>query len=126
MRRVIRTEQAPAPIGPYSQGVESASQLFTSGQVGVDPATGKLVDGGVEAQTRRTLENIKAIIEAAGGHLEDVVKVTIYLVDMQDFKAFNAVYAEYFPSQPPARSTVAVAALPAGARVEIEAVAAWS
>jgi 2-iminobutanoate/2-iminopropanoate deaminase len=125
MRRVIRTEGAPVPIGPYSQSVAIASQLFTSGQIGVDPATGKLVDGGVESQTRRTLENIKAIVEAAGGHLEDVVKVTIFLVDMQDFKAFNEVYAEYFPTPSPARTTVAVAALPAGARIEIDAVAAW-
>jgi 2-iminobutanoate/2-iminopropanoate deaminase len=123
MRSVIRTEKAPAPIGPYSQGIESGSLVFTSGQVGVDPATGKLVEGGVEAETRRTLENLRAILAAAGSRLEDVVKVTIFLADLQEFKAFNAVYAEYFPAQPPARTTVGVAALPASARVEIDAIA---
>jgi len=126
MRREIKTEKAPVPVGPYSQGVEVGSVLFTAGQIGLDPATGKLVEGGIEAETRRTLENLRAILEAAGRRMEDVVKTTLYLADLQDFKACNAVYADFFPARPPARSTVQVAALPAGARIEIEAIASWS
>ena len=121
MRRVIQTTQAPAAIGPYSQGVVVGSLLHTAGQIGLDPATGKLVSGGVEMETRRALQNLRAIVEAAGARLEDVVKTTVFLTTMDDFAAMNRVYAEFFPEQPPARSTVAVLALPAGARVEIEA-----
>src|SRR5262245_39284636 len=121
MRRVIQTPQAPAAIGPYSQGVVVGSFLHTAGQIGLDPATGKLVGGGVEMETRRALQNLRAIVEAAGARLEDVVKTTVFLTTMDDFAAMNRVYAEFFPEQPPARSTVAVLALPAGARVEIEA-----
>ena len=95
------------------------------GQVGLDPATMKLVEGGVEAQARRALQNVQAIVEAAGGRLADVVKATVFLTSMADFKAVNAVYAEFFPENPPARSAVAVAELPAGASVEIEAIAFW-
>ncbi len=126
MRRAIRTERAPVPVGPYSQAVEIAPWLFTAGQIGADPGTGKLVEGGIEAQSRRALENLRAVIEAAGAHLEDVVKTTVYLVDMQEFAAFNAVYAEYFAARPPARTTVAAASLPAGARIEIDAIACRS
>jgi 2-iminobutanoate/2-iminopropanoate deaminase len=125
MHRVIQTAQAPTPIGPYSQGVLRAPLLFTAGQIGLDPVTRKLVEGGVESQARQALVNLRAIIEAAGGRLEDVIKTTVFLADMGDFEAFNRVYGEFFPHRPPARSTVAVAALPAGARVEIEAIAAW-
>ncbi|HZM15327.1 MAG TPA: RidA family protein [Candidatus Krumholzibacteria bacterium] len=121
MRRVIQTPQAPAAIGPYSQGVAVGSFLHTAGQIGLDPATGKLVGGGIETETRRALQNLRAIVEAAGARLEDVVKTTVFLTTMDDFAAMNRVYAEFFPEQPPARSTVAVLALPAGARVEIEA-----
>ncbi len=121
MRRVIQTPQAPAAIGPYSQGVAAGSFLHTAGQIGLDPATGKLVGGGIETETRRALQNLRAIVEAAGARLEDVVKTTVFLTTMDDFAAMNRVYAEFFPEQPPARSTVAVLALPAGARVEIEA-----
>lgn len=126
MQRVIQTAEAPMPIGPYSQGVVVPPLLYTAGQLGLDPATGKLVAGGIEAEARQALANLKAIVEAAGGRLEDVVKTTVFLTDIGEFKAFNAVYAEFFPHRPPARSTVAVAALPAGARIEIEAVASWS
>jgi len=126
MRRVIQTAQAPTPIGPYSQGVVIPPLLFTAGQVGIDPATSQLVGGGIEAEARQALSNLRGIVEAAGGRMEDIVKTSVYLVDMDDFKAFNAVYAEFFPHRPPARTTVAVRGLPAGARVEIEAVASWS
>jgi 2-iminobutanoate/2-iminopropanoate deaminase len=126
MRRVIQTAQAPTPIGPYSQGVVKSPLLFTAGQVGIDPTTGKLVEGGIEAESRQALQNLRAIVEAAGGSLEDVVKTTIFLTDIREFTACNAVYSEFFPHRPPARTTVAVSALPAGARVEIEAVASWS
>jgi reactive intermediate/imine deaminase len=125
MLRVIQTAQAPTPVGPYSQGVVVTPLLFTAGQVGIDPSTGKIVEGGIEAQARQTLKNLRAIIEAAGGRVTDVVKTTVYLLDMQEFGAFNAVYAEFFPHHPPARTTVAVVGLPLGARVEIEAVASW-
>ena len=126
MRRVIQTAQAPTPIGPYSQGVVISPLLFTAGQVGIDPATSTLVSGGVEAEARQALTNLKGIVEAAGGRMEDIVKTSVFLVDMADFKPFNAVYAEFFPHRPPARTTVAVGGLPAGARVEIEAVASWT
>ena len=125
MQRAIQTAQAPAAIGPYSQAMLVPPYLFTAGQIGLDPETGKLVEGGVIPEARQALANLKAIIEAAGGRLEDVVKTTLYLADIQDFKAVNQVYSEFFPQRPPARSTVAVAALPAGARIEIDAVAAW-
>ena len=123
MRDVIHTDQAPAAIGPYVQGLRSEGWIFTAGQVGLDPATGQLVPGGVDEAAARALANLRAVLEAGGGGLDTVVKTTVFLVDMADFPAMNAVYAEAFGQSPPARSTVAVAALPVGARFEIEAVA---
>lgn len=123
MRDVIHTDRAPAAIGPYVQALRSGGWIFSSGQLGLDPGTGKLVDGGVAEQARQALANLAAVLEAAGGGLDTVLKTTVFLVDMADFPAMNAVYAEAFGAHPPARSTVAVAALPLGGRVEIEAVA---
>ena len=120
----VATSGAPRAIGPYSQALRAGGFLFTAGQVGFDPATGTLVDGGIGEQTRQVLQNIRAILEAGGSGLAQVVKTTVFLVDMADFAAMNEVYAEAFGTHRPARSTVAVAALPRGARVEIEAVAA--
>ncbi len=121
-RNVIHTPNAPAAVGPYSQAVMTSTMVFTAGQLGIDPATGKLVDG-LEAQTHRVLQNLKAILETAGSSLEQVVKTTVFLADMNDFAAMNAIYATYFSENPPARSTVQVARLPLGALLEIEAVA---
>lgn len=123
MREVIHTDRAPAAIGPYVQALRSQDWIFSSGQLGLDPVTGKLVEGGVAEQARQALANLAAVLEAAGGGLDCVLKTTVFLVDMADFPAMNAVYAEAFGAHPPARSTVAVAALPLGARFEIEAVA---
>jgi 2-iminobutanoate/2-iminopropanoate deaminase len=119
----VSTSGAPRAIGPYSQGIRAGGFLFTAGQVGFDPASGELVDGGITEQTDRVLQNIRAILQAAGCDLSSVVKTTVFLVDMADFTAMNEVYAAAFGDHRPARSTVAVAALPRGARVEIEAVA---
>jgi 2-iminobutanoate/2-iminopropanoate deaminase len=120
----VATPDAPRAIGPYSQATRAGGLLFTAGQVGFDPATGELVDGGITEQTERVLQNIRAILLAGRLDLANVVKTTVFLVDMADFAAMNAVYARVFGEHRPARSTVAVAALPRGARVEIEAVAA--
>ena len=117
------TPRAPRAIGPYSQATRANGLLFTAGQVGFDPATGELVDGGIAEQTARVLENVRAILQAEGLELASVVKTTVFLVDMADFAEMNSVYARAFGDHRPARSTVAVAALPRGARVEIEAVA---
>lgn len=122
-RTAIRTSEAPAAIGPYSQAIQSGDLLFTSGQIPLDPATGQMVDGDVTAQTRQVMANLGAVLAAAGVDFAAVVKTTIFLVDMADFAAVNAVYATHFPAAPPARSTVAVARLPRDARVEIEAIA---
>jgi 2-iminobutanoate/2-iminopropanoate deaminase len=119
---VISTAGAPAAVGPYAQGTRHGPYVWTAGQIGLDPATGELVPGGVAAETRRTLANLAAILEAGGSDLTHVVKTTVFLVDMADFTAMNAAYAECFPGAPPARATVSVAALPRGARVEIDAV----
>ena len=120
----VRTGAAPAPVGPYSQAVAHAGLLFASGQIPLDPATGRLVEGDVEAQTRRVLANLAAVLEAGGASLASVVRTTIYLVDLAEFARVNAVYAEHFARDPkPARATVQVAALPLGARVEIDALA---
>ena len=121
---VIATGRAPAAIGPYSQAVRSGPFLFCSGQIPLDPASGQLVEGGIEAQTVQVLDNLTALLAAAGLTLGDVVKTTVFLVTMDDFPAMNEVYARYFDEDPPARSTIGVAALPKGARVEIEAIAA--
>ncbi|AEH24885.1 RidA family protein [Pyrococcus yayanosii] len=123
MKEVIFTKKAPKPIGPYSQAVKVGSFLFISGQIPIDPETGKLVKGDIKAQTRRVLENIRAIVEAAGGSLEDIVKVTVYLRDLDDFQAMNEVYAEFFSSSKPARAVVEVSRLPKDVAIEVEAIA---
>lgn len=120
-KTVIQTDQAPAAVGPYSQAIHMGNLLFTAGQLGIDPSSKQLVEG-VEAQTRQALENIKAILTAAGASLEQVVKTTVFLQDMNDFAAMNAIYATYFAADPPARSTVQVAKLPMGGLVEIETI----
>ena len=117
------TDGAPGAIGPYSQAVEVDGWLYTSGQVGLDPATGRLVDGGFESQARRVFENLRAVLAAAGCTFSDVVKATVYVTDLADFQTLNRVYAEAMGDHKPARSTVQVAALPAGAQVEIDLVA---
>ncbi|HEX3551301.1 MAG TPA: RidA family protein [Candidatus Elarobacter sp.] len=122
-RETIATDAAPAAIGPYSQAIAAGGYVFTSGQIALDPATGALVEGDAAAQTRQVMANLRAVLTAAGLSLGAVVKTTIFLVDMKDFAAVNAVYGEAFAGAPPARSTVAVAALPRDARVEIEAIA---
>lgn len=121
-RKIIQTQQAPAAIGPYSQAIRAGSFVFASGQLGLNPQTGKLQDG-VEAQTRQALANVQAVLTAAGTSVEKVVKVTLFLADMADFAKVNAIYGEIFQHEPPARSTVQVAALPLGGLVEIEVVA---
>ncbi len=122
-RTVVRTEQAPQAIGPYSQAIIAGGFVFVSGQIAIDPATGQIVEGDIGAMTRRIFANLKAVLEAAGSSLAKVVKTTVFLADMDDFQAMNAAYAEFFPENPPARSTVQVARLPRDARVEIEVVA---
>jgi 2-iminobutanoate/2-iminopropanoate deaminase len=122
-RTVIKTDHAPAALGPYSQGIVVGGMLFTAGQLGLDAATGKFVGPGVQEQARRALENADAVVEAGGMSLADVVKVTVFLADMNDFAAVNEVYKDFFDAEPPARSAVEVARLPLDARVEIEMVA---
>jgi 2-iminobutanoate/2-iminopropanoate deaminase len=119
----IFTPNAPEPIGPYSQAMRSGKQLFCSGQIPLDPQTGEIVEGDVSAQAERAIQNLGAVLNAAGQSFADVVKTTLFLVDMNDFAAVNAVYERYLGSVKPARSTVAVAALPKGARVEIDCIA---
>ncbi|MEZ4734054.1 MAG: RidA family protein [Caldilineaceae bacterium] len=121
-RKIIQTQQAPAAIGPYSQAIRAGDFVFASGQLGLNPQTGKLQDG-VEAQARQALANVQAVLAAAGTGVEKVVKVTLFLADMADFAKVNAIYGEVFQHEPPARSTVQVAALPLGGLVEIEVVA---
>lgn len=123
IKEIIKTDRAPKAIGPYSAGVKTGSFIFTAGQAGIIPETGNIVDGGIESETRQTLINIQHILEEAGSSLDLVVKTTVFLRDMADFSRMNAVYAEFFKADPPARSTVQVAALPKGAAVEIEAIA---
>ena len=122
-KKIVSTEKAPKAIGPYSQAVRTENLVFTAGQVGLDPATMELVEGGVEAQTRQVLTNLKHVLEKAGSGLNFVVKTTVFLQDMGDFATMNAVYAEFFHEDPPARSTIQVAGLPKGALVEIECIA---
>ena len=121
-RQAIASEHAPAAIGPYSQAVRSGKTVFLSGQIPLDPATGQLVDGDIGAQTRRVFDNLKAVCQAAGGSLDDVMRIGIYLTDLGDFTTVNAVMAEYFSAPYPARSTIEVAGLPRGARVEVDAI----
>jgi 2-iminobutanoate/2-iminopropanoate deaminase len=124
-RDVIATDGAPKPFGgaPYNQAIRAAGLVFCAGQVGLEPASGTLVDGGVEAQARRAMENLSAVLEAAGSSVGRIVKTTIFVTDLGDFAAVNAVYGSFFEADPPARSTVQVAGLPGGAAVEIEAIA---
>lgn len=122
-RKPVATSDAPAAIGPYSQAIISGDLVFCSGQVPLDPAAGTLVEGDIKAQTQRALENLSAVLTAGGSSLGAVVKATVFLVSMSDFAAMNEVYATFFTTEPPARSTIAVAELPRGARVEVEAIA---
>lgn len=122
-KRVIHTPKVPAARVPLSQAIEAGDWVFASGQLGNDPRTGKLAEGGIAAETRQVCENLEAILEAAGSSLEKVVKVTIYMVDLGELMAMNAVFSEYFPKDPPARTTFQCTGLVAGARVEIEAIA---
>ena len=125
-KRVIQTEKAPKAIGPYSQAIQAVNFLFLSGQIPLDPASGELVKGDIREQTRRVLENLKGVLESQDLGMGDVVKVTIFLKEMGNFSQVNEVYATYFPSSPPARSTVEVASLPGDADIEIEAIAILS
>jgi 2-iminobutanoate/2-iminopropanoate deaminase len=122
-RQVVHTEGAPRAIGPYSQAIIANGFVFCSGQIALDPATGELIEGDVAAQTERAIQNLQAVLEAAGSSLAHVVKTTVFLQDMADFAAMNAVYGRFFSANPPARSTVGNLALPRGARFEIEAIA---
>ena len=122
-KKIIQTNKAPGAIGPYSQAVRTENMVFTAGQIGLDPATMEIVSGGVEAETRQVLNNLKQVLEAANSGLNYVVKTTVFLRDMADFPKMNAVYGEFFSENPPARSTVAVATLPKKVAVEIEAIA---
>ncbi|OYT46254.1 MAG: deaminase [Desulfurococcales archaeon ex4484_42] len=121
-RRVIYTPKAPKPVGPYSQGIIAGNYLFVSGQIPIDPETGEVVKGDFKTQVRRVLENIKAIVEASGGSMKDVVKVTVYLKDMNKFREFNEIYKEYFKEEPPARSVIEVSNLPKNVDLEIDAI----
>jgi 2-iminobutanoate/2-iminopropanoate deaminase len=123
-RSVILSAAAPQPVSAYSQAIQSGSLLFLAGQIPLDPQTGKLVSGTIAEETERVIENLRAVLSAAGATLDNVVKTTVYLTNMSDFAAFNQVYARHFTKDPPARTTVAVAALPLGVRVEVEAIAA--
>ncbi|HEX9676705.1 MAG TPA: Rid family detoxifying hydrolase [Anaerolineales bacterium] len=125
-REVLVPDKAPKAIGPYSLGIRSQGFVFASGTIGIDPKTGKMVPGGVEAETRQALLNLGNILESGGSSLSQVVKTTVFLLDMAQFARMNQVYAEFFPEDPPARSTVQVVALPGGAQVEVEAIAAVS
>jgi len=122
VKKIIATEKAPAAIGPYSQATRYGDLLFVSGQIAINPATGKIIEGDIQAQTRQVLENVKAIIEEAGMTLQDVLKCSCFLQDMEDFVKFNSVYSEYFSENPPARETVEVGRLPKDVSVEVSAI----
>ncbi len=122
-RHIIATEEAPAAVGPYSQGIQAGALVFTAGQLGIVPGTKEFAGPDIESQTRQALENLKAVLEAGDSCLEHVIKTTVFLQDIGEFSRMNGVYAEFFPENPPARSAVQVAALPLDGRVEIEAVA---
>ncbi len=123
VKEVIATAKAPKAIGPYSAGIRAGGLIFTAGQLGIIPENGNIIAGGIEAETRQALSNIQSILEAAGSSMDWVVKTTVYMRDMNEFTRMNAIYAEFFSKNPPARSTVQVAALPKGGAVEIEAIA---
>ena len=123
MKKIVVSEKAPKAIGPYSVAVQIGQMVYTAGQIGLDPKTGEIVSGGIEAETRQVLTNLKNVLEDSGSSLGDVVKTTVFLRDMADFAKMNAIYGEFFSQNPPARSTIAVAGLPKGCGVEIEAVA---
>jgi len=123
MKEVISTDKAPAAIGPYSQAIKINGMLFVSGQIPLNPATGEIVEGGIEAQTLQVLENLKAIITAAGHSLDDVAKTTVYLTNIQDFATVNGIYAKYFQKECPARVCIEVSNLPKGALIEIDVIA---
>jgi 2-iminobutanoate/2-iminopropanoate deaminase len=125
-KKIVSTDKAPKAIGPYSQAIRTEDLIFTAGQVGLHPATMEIVEGGIEAETRQVLTNLKNVLESADSGLNYVVKTTVFLQNMSDFAAMNAVYTEFFPENAPARSTVAVAALPKGALIEIECTALLS
>ena len=122
MKRVVSTDRAPAAVGPYSQAIEANGFLFTAGQIAINPATGEVISGGVPEQTKQVLDNLKAVIEAAGADVSKVVKTTVFLIKPDDFTPMNEVYAQYFPKDPPARTTVFVASLPLNVAVEIDAI----
>lgn len=122
-KTIVRTDKAPAAIGPYSQAVRTETMVYTAGQIALDPATMEIVSGGIEAETRQVLKNLKQVLEAAGSGLNYVIKTTVFMRDMADFPKMNTIYAEFFPENPPARSTVAVKTLPKDVALEIEAVA---
>jgi 2-iminobutanoate/2-iminopropanoate deaminase len=125
-KEVIIAAEAPKPIGPYNAGIRAGHMIYTAGQLGLDRATGELVPGGIEAETRKALQNIQNILESAGSNVGRIVKTTVYLRDMGEFAKMNAIYAEFFPTDPPARTTVEVSGLPKNGAVEIEAVAVLS
>ena len=122
-RKIISTQHAPAAVGPYSQAIQIGDLIYSAGQIPLVPETGKMVEGGIEAQTHQVMQNLSAVLDAAGSSLSNVIKTTIYVTDLADFAAINQVYGSFFEIDPPARSTVQVAALPLGAQVEIEVVA---
>jgi len=126
VKEIIATDQAPRAIGPYSQAVRAGNVIFASGQIPIDPSTGEFVAGGVAEQTEQVMRNITAVLEAAGSGLNQIVKTTVFLADMNDFTAMNEVYARFFPETPPARATIQAARLPRDAKVEIEAIAVLS
>lgn len=123
MKQVVQTEEAPNAIGPYSQAVKAGPFVFTAGQIAIDPSTGALIQGDVAAQTKQVLENLKAVVEAAGTSLSNAAKVTVYLTKIEHFASMNEAYAQYFTQNPPARTTVFISTLPLGALVEIDVVA---
>lgn len=123
MKRVVKADNAPKAIGPYSAAIKTDEYIFTSGQLGIDPKTGELVPGGIEAETHQALKNLMEVLKAAGSDLSLVVKTTVFLKDINEFQRMNSIYAEYFQADPPARSAFQVAALPKNANVEIEAIA---
>ena len=123
VKKVVKTDKAPLPVGPYSQAIIYGNLVFVAGQISIDPATNTFVQGTIEEEARRVLDNIKAILEEAGSSMEKVVKTTVFLADIEDFGRFNEVYQQYFPSHPPARSCIQAGRLPKGMRVEVEVIA---